>query len=547
MAPEDLLRQARAACAHRRWADAHAAFDEAGGATELSARDLEDWGLAALLCGHDRESDAVRERAHHAYLDAGDLDAAARVAFWLALTLLMRGEPTRAQGWFGRPRSIVAAEAFEATVWHGYECLNRGMRALTGGEANRSHDLLTEALDVARLHGDPDLELLARNGLGQALLALGRMSEGMAELDEVMVVATTGTAYPQAVGQVYCAAILVCRGCLDIGRSSEWTEALSRWCESQAGLVHYRGQCVVHRSEVLQLQGRWDAATDEVAGILQRLQDDPGRVDVSLGMAHYQRGELHRIRGESREAEAAFRAALAAGHDPQPGLALLRAAQGRTDTALMSLRRALAESRTDFVRIRLLPAVVEVAVAIGDLDSARAAGTELETAAQNLDSPYLRAIHAQCAGVIALSKGDLEAAAGSLRSALRGWTAVGAPYEGARCRVWLARTYRLLGDVESAGLESGAARAVFADLGARRDIALLDAELADGAPAPDGLTPREIEVLRLLATGRSNRAIADDLVLSERTVARHVANIFGKIGVGSRAAATAYAYDAGLV
>lgn len=543
MATSDALSRAREAHAARSWPDARAGFDAADRVVELSPGDLEAWGLAALLAGHDRESDAVRERAHHAYLDAQDLHGAARVAFWLALTLLMRGEPARAQGWFGRPRSIFTGDAFAATVWRGYECLNLGMRALTGRESERSYDLLSEALAVARRHGDPDLELLARNGRAQALLALGRMTEGMAEIDQVMVLSTTGAANPQAIGQVYCAAILVCRGCLDLARSAEWTAALSRWCESQPGLVHYRGQCVVHRSEVLQLQGRWDAAADEVNGILRRMQQEPGRTDVARGMAHYQLGDLHRVRGESRAAEAAFRAALAAGHDPQPGLALLRAAQGRTDTALVSLRRALAESRTDFVRARLLPAQVEVALASGDLAAAAAAAAELDEAAQRLESPYLDAVRAQCAGAVALARDDPGDAIGLLRSALRGWTALGAPYDVARCRVLLARACRRLGDAESADLESEAAREAFRDLGARRDLDQLDAERPGGPPAGHGLTPRELEVLRHLATGQSNREIAEDFVLSERTVARHVANIFVKIGVNSRAAATAYAYE----
>ncbi|MFC8597843.1 DNA-binding response regulator, partial [Isoptericola sp. NPDC057191] len=370
--------QARAACAARTWEVARAAFARADEDGEpLSAADLEGWGLAALLAGDDRQSDAARERAHHAFLAADDRDGASRVAFWLALTLLMRGEHARARGWFERPRSIVGDAGFAATVWHGYERLNLGMRALAEGQDTQSRDLLADAVAVAREHADPDLELLARNGHGQALLALGRTAEGMAELDEVMVLATTGTAGPQAVGQVYCAAILVCRGCLDLGRSAEWTEALSRWCAGQPGIVHYRGQCAVHRSEVLQLRGQWAAATDEVTAVLDRCARDPGRRDPARGMAHYQRGELHRVRGETRAAEEAYRAAAAAGLDPQPGLALLRAAQGRASDATAALARASAEAAGDFLRGRLLPAQVEVALAAGDGARARAASAEL--------------------------------------------------------------------------------------------------------------------------------------------------------------------------
>lgn len=547
VASGELLSEARAAFAERSWERARAAFADASRSVELPASDLEAWGLSALLTGHDRESDAARERAHHAYLDDGDFEGAARVAFWLGLSVLMRGEPGRAQGWFARPRSIFAPDAYDESVWRGYESLNFGMRSLMTHDAEQSERLLADAVAVARRHHDVDLELLARNGHAQALLALGRMVEGMAELDEVMVLATTSTANPQAVGQVYCAAILVCRSCLDLARSAEWTDALSRWCESQPALVHYRGQCVVHRSEVLQLRGQWDAATDEVAAILDRLERDQVRVDAALGMAHYQRGELHRMRGESREAERAYRDALAAGHDPQPGLALLRMAQGRADGAKLALQRALAESPTGFLRTRLLPALVEVALAAGDLAAARTAARELEAAADRLQTPYLNAVFAQCDGAIALAEDRPAGAIGPLRAALHGWAIVGAPYDAARCRILLSRACRQLGDVETAELETETARRALTALGARHDLSVLDAAKTGKGAAAHGLTPREVEVLRLLATGQSNRQIAEEFVLSERTVARHVANIFVKIGVSSRAAATAYAYDAHLV
>lgn len=547
MATDELTTEARTAFAERSWDRARAAFANANRAGELRASDLEAWGLSALLTGHERESDTARERAHHAYLDDGDLDGAARAAFWLGLSLLMRGEPGRAQGWFARTRSILEPDAFEESVWCGYESLNLGMRGLMTRDAEQSETLLAHAVASARRHHDLDLELLARNGHAQALLALGRMVEGMAELDEVMVLATTGAANPQAVGQVYCAAIQVCRGCLDLTRSAEWTDALARWCESQPALVHYRGQCVVHRSEVLQLRGQWDAATDEISGILEWLERNPARGDAALGMAHYQRGELHRMRGESREAERAYRDALAVGHDPQPGLALLRAAQGRADGAKLALQRALAESPTDFMRARLLPAMVEVALDDGDLEAARSAALELEAAADRLDSTYLKAVRAQCRGAIALADDHPESAIGPLRAALHAWGTIGAPYDLARCRILLAGACQLLGDIETAELETDAARAVLTALGARHDLAALDAAATGRGTAPHGLTPREVEVLQLLATGQSNRQIAEEFVLSERTVARHVANIFVKIGVNSRAGATAFAYDAHLV
>jgi ATP/maltotriose-dependent transcriptional regulator MalT len=416
------------------------------------------------------------------------------------------------------------------------------MAALFTGRFEESLELLDRALDAARRHADVDLQLLASSGRGQALLSLGRVSEGMAELDQVMVLGTSSAANPQAVGQVYCAVIAVCRGCLDLGRGAEWTEVLSRWCQAQPDLRPYRGQCLVHRSEVLQVRGRWDEAITEAERALDRSRS--GDHDVATGMALYQRAELHRVRGNDREAERAFRAALAAGQDPQPGLALLRLAQGKAEAAVVALRRALAETEVMFLRVRLLPALVEAAIALGDLGAAEEAAAELGDATARLDSSYARAIAGVAAGSLALAQGRTQDALVLLRTSLVDWASLDAPYDAARCRLLLARACRELGDRETARLELDAARRAFTDLGARRDLAALDGT----APAvPANLTPREVQVLVLVSTGASNREIAEELVLSERTVARHLANIFLKINVSSRSAATSFAYDHDLV
>jgi ATP/maltotriose-dependent transcriptional regulator MalT len=532
------LVQARAAFAERAWARARQLY---ASAQRPDPADLEAWGLAAQLTGHDAEAEAVRERAHHAFLDSADFNGAARVAFWLGLSLLMRGEASRGRGWFARVRSVVPADRFGQSVWHGYTLLNDGMQALQGHAHAESLDLLGQAKQLAEQHNDLDLELLARNGRGQALLALGRAGEGMAELDQMLVLATGAGANPQAVGQVYCAAILVCRGCLDVERSVEWTQALDAWCATQPDLVPYRGQCLVHRSEVLQLRGDWQEASEEIDSVITLMSATP--TDVATGLAMYQRGELHRVRGEFGRAEEAYREALKAGHDPQPGLALLRLAQGRAQTSLVSLRRALEENTYVFTRARLLPAAAAAAISTGELADAHAFADELGAAAQCHDSAYLRAVAAETAGAVCLAEGDAAQSLTLLRRGLHEWLSVRAPYEVARCRVLVARACRLLGDTESAQMEAQAAAQVFTELGAHHDLSLLVADTPGSAVRQDGLTPRELEVLRALATGQSNKGIAEQFVLSERTVARHVANIFVKIGVNSRTAATAYAYD----
>lgn len=532
--------RAREAFARRGWAEARQVY---GACSGLGASDLESWGLAAFLTGHDQEAQAIRERAHRAYLAEADVEGASRTAFWLGLSLVMSGEPARAGGWFAVMRQL-SVDRRESSRWHGYAALNLGMMSLLARRYDESLTQLTQALETARQYDDIDLRLLATSGHGQALLALGRVGEGMSELDEVMVLATASAASPQAVGQVYCAVISVCRGSLDLERVSEWTDALSRWCDAQPDLQPYRGQCLVHRSEVLQVRGRWDEALVETERVLGN--DRRRERDAALGMALYQRAELHRLRGDDRQAEQGYRDALAAGHDPQPGLALLRLAQGKGESALLSLRRALGETAAPFLRVRLLPALVEVAIATEDLGAADEAVRELDDAAARLDSVYARAIAGTASGALALVRGRHQEALAGLRAALSDWAQLDAPYEVARCRVLLARACQEVGDLETARLEVEAARSLFHELGARRDLAVLDGSRARPS-APAGLTPREVEVLRLVARGASNREVAAELVLSEKTVARHVANIFVKIRVSSRAAATAFAYDENLV
>jgi DNA-binding CsgD family transcriptional regulator len=349
---------------------------------------------------------------------------------------------------------------------------------------------------------------------------------------------------------MYCAGIDTCRRCFDNARAREWTAALSRWCAGQPDLVPYRGQCVVHRAEVLQLHGLWRDAHAEVERLFGQLGENPR--DVAAGMAHYQRGELQRLRGDVDAAEAAYRRAAHCGHDPQPGLALLRLAQGRPDAAWAAVQRALAEDRWTHDRLRLLPACVDIALRVGAVDAAAAAADELQGAAGDRDVPLLAAAAAQAAGQVATARGEPLGALRLLREAVAGWQQLGAPYDAALAREHLADACHAVGDDETARLELEAALLTYEQLGAAPALARVSSALRDlsgsvrGGARPS-LTQREAQVLRMVATGATNRSIAEQLFLSEKTVARHVANIFLKLGVGTRAAATAYAYEQRLV
>jgi DNA-binding CsgD family transcriptional regulator len=247
------------------------------------------------------------------------------------------------------------------------------------------------------------------------------------------------------------------------------------------------------------------------------------------------------LRGELAEAEAAYRRASDWGRAPLPGLALLRLAQGRTAAAEATVRRVLDESRDGLIRSTMLGPAVDVLLAAGDVPAAREAADELAAIAAGVDLPAAGAAASGAAGAVLLAEGDPKAALGPLRAAWLGWRELDAPYEAARVRVLLGRACRQLGDEDGAALELDAARATFEQLGARPDLARLDARPGGG------LTAREVEVLALVARGKTNRAIAEDLVISEKTVARHLSNIFTKLGLSSRAAATAYAYEHDLV
>ena len=534
----DELERGREAYAGRAWAEAHDLLSRAHDDEPLEAQDLELLSTSAFMLGRDDQCIEWLERAHQRHLEDGETLRAVRCAAWLVLNLASRGEIGPATGWLGRAQRLLGPEG---------ECAERGWLLLPGvfqqeaaGDFAAAVSLAEEALRIGERFGDRDLFALAMAQQGFMLTRDGQVRDGLALLDESMVAVTSEELSPIVTGIVYCGVILACQEVYEVRRAREWTRALATWWALQPEMVAFTGRCHVHRAEIMQLDGAWREALEEARRAVQRFVETK---NPAAGLACYRQGELLRLQGDLEAAETAYRDASRFGWEPQPGLAQLRLAQGRVDAAAAAIRRAESSATTPIERARLLPAAVEIMLAAGDIGAAHRACLDLEQIAAGFESPMLAAIVAHARGAVHVAEGEPHAALVSLRTAAETWHALDAPYEIARTRVVVGDACRLLGDEEAALLEHEAARSIFERLGAKPDLARFE------APAKDehGLSRRELEVLRLVAAGRTNREIAATLVISEHTVARHVQNIFAKLGLSSRAAATAFAFEHDLV
>lgn len=533
------LDRGREAFVRAAWREAFLALSEADSAAALSARDLETLGRSAYMVGDADAYVTALERAHRAHLEAGDILPAVRVAFWIGHSLLFRGQAVPAGGWFARAQRLFD-ESGEDGAERGWLLIPAWLQQMGTGDYESGYATAGEAADIAGRFGDADLLWLARADQGRALVNMGRVADGLRLVDEMFVVATEGQLSPVVTGIVYCNTIAYCVDGYAFGHAREWTEALTRWCDAQPEMEEHFGFCLVHRAELHHLSGSWAIAFEEseraaathTAGQLNQLV---------RGKAAYVQGEMHRLAGDFAAAEKTFREANARGYEPQPGLALLRLVQGNADSAAAAIRRAIGESTQMLRRARLLPAYVEITLAVGEFDRAGAAVDELEAIASTVGGAI--AAMAACAkGALLVAVEEPGAALIALRSGMEAWQRLGVPYEAARARVLIGLACRALGDHDTAELELDTARAVFGQLGAKPDQARVDALVGrDGTD--EGLTAREIEVLRSVASGQSNSEIAAALVISEHTVARHLQNIFGKLGVSSRTAAAAYAFE----
>jgi DNA-binding CsgD family transcriptional regulator len=510
---------------------------------EMDVDQLREAAQSKYLMGHRDDAIDLYQRGFRLCQDSGDPAGGLSCAFHLSMMFGTSGEPALSSGWTTRAERLLE-ELEPDVVGAGYVSFLHMYRHLGAGEWAAAAEKAEATTDAGRRHSDRDLVALGLVASGRIAIYSGRAAEGLSRLDEAMAAVAAGEVSPEVFGNVYCIAIEGCQELSALDRVVEWTSALERWCDSQPGLVAFTGQCSVHRGQVMRQHGAWAEALEEftLAGERYRLVKSPD----AIGQAEGERGDVLRMQGEYAAAEAAYQRAGEHGFDPQPGLALLWLARGLSDAASAAVRRLVAEVANPPGKCRVLPAAVDVLLAVDAVDEARAVAAQLDELASAVGSAGLLASAAYASGAVELAAGDPSGALPYLRKARQLWTRVDCPFEVARVRALTGRALAALGDEESARQELTAAQTTFRSLGAA-PAAEEVTRILSPADLPAGLTAREVEVLRLVASGRSNPQIAAELVLSEKTVARHLSNIFGKLDVGSRTAAAAYAFEHGLV
>ena len=538
----DDLHQARETYERREWLAAYRALSDLDDA-HLQADDFAALAITAFLLGHRNDCVQALQRAYQAELEEDDTLGAVRAAYWLAITLWQGGEAAIGNGWLARGQRLLE-RIEEDVVERGYLLERATFGHIAKGEFAEAAAAAPKVTEYGRRFGDPDLTAMGLHIEGRLTIFSGHVADGLRLLDEAMVWVLAGEVSPILSGVIYCSCVEACQQISDFGRMGEWTHALTIWCDSQPGLVAFTGQCAVHRGQLMRLHGAFRDAISELEHAAGRYAAAGG--NPAVGQAHYERGEALRITGENDAAEAAYTEAATYGHPAQPGRALLWLARGRPDAASAAIHRVVAEVQDPVHRSQLLPTAVDVLVAVGEIEEAASLADQLGGFGSAFGCSALQAAGEYARASVALARADAEDALAAARGAADAWARLSAPYEVARCRVLIGRALRLIGDAESAVAELAEARRAFARLGAapaEQEVAVL---LGD-ARVPGGLSPRELEVLRLVAAGKSNPEIAAALVLSGKTVSRHLSNIFAKLDVGSRTAAAAFAFEHHLV
>jgi DNA-binding NarL/FixJ family response regulator len=538
------LEKGRNAFREQAWSDAYNYLVSATETNDLNADDLELLAKAAYLTGKSSDCKDFWSEAHHKFLNQENTERAIHSAFWIGLLLFFQGNHAQGSGWLARAARI-ADDHQKDCAEEGFLLIPQGLQQLRKNDPKSAYKLFQKTAVIGNRFGNIDLMTLGRLGCGQALIAQNKIDEGTALFDEIMVAVVSGEVSPIVAGIVYCAVIETCQKIYDLRRAIEWTDALSRWCESQPDLIPYRGQCLVRRAEIMQLHGEWPDAINEIERACQLA---PASSPTATGEAFYRRAELYRLQGRYFKAEKAYRQANECGRNPHPGLALMRLAQGKTDIAKTAILQVEDECQDKLKRSRILPTFVEIMLAANQTKPAEDRLEELIQIAEEVGALYLQALVYRLEGHILLANENPGAALKKLRQSRGVFKEIRASYESAQTQVLIGLACRELGDYDTADMELETAHRTFQQLGATPDKENVESLLKKSSVKEShGLTPRELEILCILATGKTNKNIAEELFISERTVDRHVSNILGKLDVASRVAATAFAYEHDLV
>ncbi len=537
------LHRAREAYERREWLTAYKSLSDLDN-TALTATDFITLAVTAELLGHSNDAIQALQRAHHTALDASAPIIAIRAAARLAMLLALRGETAVAGGWLANGERLLE-EIGDDVVEQGHLLAARMLERVGVGDLETAAQVPPKIIACAQRHGDANLLAVGLNQQGRILTVIGQVAEGVRLLDEAMTGIVSGEVDdPLLAGEVYCSMIEACQWIGDWGRAAQWTRALTNWCDQQVGLVAFTGQCAVHRAQLMRLNGAFADAVVELERAVERYETAGNH--TALALAYTERGDVMRLMGDLDGADQAYAAAVLHGSDAQLGRALVSRSRGDIEHSVTAVRRVLASVQGDIFRHRIIPACVEVLLAADQTEEAAALADELAAIAEDYNSAAVQAAAGAVAAQVSIAQGDAHAALAAAKSALHYWLHLDAAYEVARSRVLIGRALQLMGDEDGAVLELRTALAAFESQGARTDARDVTERLGE-VDRPGGLTEREVEVLRLVAAGRSNAQIANALHLSIKTVARHLSNIFTKLDVGSRTQATAVARRYGLV
>ena len=447
----DDLAEAREAYERREWVSAYRALSDLD-ASDLRADDFTALATTAYLLGRHNDCVQALQRAFQASVDAGDDRAAARSALRLALVLTLTGERAVGGGWAARATRLLDDLAGDV-VERGYVAVHEAFSSVVGGDFPAAFEQASVVVDYGPRYDDPDLLAHGLNMTGRLMTHAGQVQEGLRLMDESLVGVVAGDVSPIVSGIVYCTTVEGCALVHDFGRMVEWTRALTTWCDAQPGLVAFTGQCAVHRGQLMRLRGAFDEAVEELERAAERYALGGG--GPAVGLAHEERGDVLLVLGDFRGAERAYEQALRHGSRAQPGRALLCSARGDLQGAVGMIEPALGEVGDPVERAHLLPAAVQIQLAVGDVPEAASLVRELDEIATAFGCAGMLATHAYAASTVALADDDPTRAMAAIRSAIDTWTELGASYEVARCRLTLGEALRSLGDERSGEVRTG--------------------------------------------------------------------------------------------